>query len=161
MRPTEPVCCRRMQRTRPGHRAGHQHLRRALMAEIAIGEAHARHRAAEAALVLLVEIEAGLERNALDRGADGLAANLQRIAGKPHVAHRAGAGKLHRARRAHVVEDPAGAAGAVETGEGENLAGYKPARLIGIHLPGQSGRDHRTGRDGPQHKTRKHAATPT
>ncbi len=79
---TEPVCCRRMQRTRPGHRPRHQHLGGALMAEIAIGEAHARHRAAEAALVFLVEIETGFERNALDRRADGLAADLQRIAGQ-------------------------------------------------------------------------------
>src|SRR6266446_1894276 len=76
---------RRMQRTRPGHRPRHQHLRRALMTEIAIGEAHARNRAAEVALVFLVEVEAGFERNALDRRADGLAANLKRIAGQPHV----------------------------------------------------------------------------
>src|SRR3954468_22775447 len=67
-----------MQRTRPRHRARHQHLlAAALMAEIAIGEAHAGDGAAEAALVPLVEIEAGLEGNALDRCAHGLAADLQ------------------------------------------------------------------------------------
>src|ERR1700722_10198363 len=38
---------RRMQRTRMRHHARHQHLRRALVVEIAIGEAHARDRAAE------------------------------------------------------------------------------------------------------------------
>ena len=151
-----------MQRTRPGHRPRHQHLRRALMTEIAIGEAHARDRSAEAALVFLVEIEAGLERNALDRRADGLAADLKRIAGQPQMAHRTGAAELHRACRAHVVEHPACAAGAVETGKCEHLAGYKPAGLIGVHhLSGQSGRNHRTGRNGPQHETRKHAVTPT
>src|ERR1700730_18963094 len=69
---------RRMQGTRPGHRPRHQHLSPALMTEIAIGEAHARDRSAEVALVSLVEIEAGFERNALDRRADGLAADLKR-----------------------------------------------------------------------------------
>src|SRR3984893_814283 len=82
---------RRVQRTRPRHRPRHQHLRRALMTEITIGEAHAGDRAAEVALVPLVEIEAWLERKAPDRCADGLAADLKRIAGKAHVAHRTGA----------------------------------------------------------------------
>src|SRR5450759_4975479 len=71
---------RRMQRTWPRHRPRHQHLGCALMTEIAICEGHAGDRAAEAALVVLVEVEAGLEWNALDRGTDGLAANLERIA---------------------------------------------------------------------------------
>src|ERR1017187_10701121 len=152
---------RRMQRTRPGHRPRHQHLGGALMAEIAIGEAHARDRSAEAALVFLVEIEARLERNALDRRADGLAAALQRIAGQPHVTNWTGAAELHRASRTHVVEYPAGAVGAIEAGKREHLAGYEPAGLIGIHLSGQSGRYHRPGRNCPQHETRKHAVTPT
>src|SRR5580704_6173825 len=79
---------RRLQRTWVGHRPCQQHLRRALMMEIAIGEAHARDRSAEAALVSLVKIEAGLERNALDRRADGLAADLKRIARQPQVSNR-------------------------------------------------------------------------
>src|SRR5262245_118869 len=45
-----------------GDRPCQQHLRSALMLEIAISEAHAGHRAAEAALVFLVQVEAGLER---------------------------------------------------------------------------------------------------
>ena len=90
---------RPVQRTRARHRARHQHLCRALVMEVAIGEAHARHRSAEAALVLLVEIEARLERNALDRRADGLAADLKRVAGQPNVTHRTGAAELHRAGR--------------------------------------------------------------
>ena len=77
------------------------------------------------------------------------------------MAHRAGAGKLHGACRAHVVKHPACAAGTVETGEREYLAAHELAGLIGIHLSGQSGRDHGTGDNGSQHKTRKHAATPT
>src|SRR5712671_1268996 len=98
----------------------------------------------------------------LKHGANGLAADLKRIAGQAHVAHRTGAGKLHRARRAAILEDPACAAGAIEARKREHLTGYEPAGLIGIHhLPGQSVRDHRTGRDRPQHKTRKHAVTPT
>src|ERR1700730_1086315 len=152
---------RRMQRTRLDHGAGHQHLGSALMTEIAIGKAHAGDRSAEAALVLLVEIEAGLERNALDRRADRLAADLQRIARQTHVTNWAGAVELHRACRTHVIEYPACATGAIETGKGKHLAGYKPAGLIGTHLDGQSGNDHRTGRNGPQHETRKHAVTPT
>src|SRR6202008_2734184 len=75
---------------RTPRRACHQHLMAAaLMAEIAIGEAHAGDRAAEAALVALVEIEAGLERNALDRCAHGLAADLQGVAGQADMADRA------------------------------------------------------------------------
>src|SRR5215475_5649532 len=66
------------------------------------------------------------------------------------------AGELHRAHRAHVIEDAAGTAGAVETVEREHLAGDEPARLFGVHHPGQRRRDHSSGRDGPQHKTRKH-----
>ena len=41
--------------------------------------------------VCLVEIEAGLERQALERGADGLAADLQRVAGQAQVPDGAGA----------------------------------------------------------------------
>src|ERR1700722_2481899 len=113
---------RRMQRTRPRHGACQHHRRGALMMEIAIGEAHARDRAAERDLVLLVEIEARLERQASDRGANRLAANLQRIAWQTHVTDRAGAAELHRARRAAVLEHPACAAGAVKASETEPLA---------------------------------------
>src|SRR5712675_2329474 len=59
---------RRTQRTGP--RPRQQHLGGALTTEIAIGETHARDRSAEVALVLLVEVEARLEREAPDRGAD-------------------------------------------------------------------------------------------
>jgi hypothetical protein len=68
---------------------------------------------------------------------------------------------LDRPGCAEIVEHAASAAGAVKAGKGENLAAHKPARLVGIHHPGQRRNDHRTGRDGPQNQTRKHAATPT
>src|SRR5258708_17654919 len=97
---------RRTQRTRPRHRPRQQHLRGAPTTEIAISEAHARDRSAEVAVVLLVEVEARLERNAPDRGADGLAPDLKRIAGPTHVAHRTGAGKLPPACPAAAFEDP-------------------------------------------------------
>src|SRR5258708_14254990 len=96
-----------MQRTRMRHRPRQQHLRRALMVEIAIGEAHARNRSAEATLVFLVEIKARLERQALERGADGLAPDLQRIAGQPPVTNWTGAQEIHRAARPHVSASPA------------------------------------------------------
>src|SRR6185369_15257994 len=151
----------RMQRTRPSHRARQQHLRSALMAEIAISEAHARHRSAEAALISPVEIETGLEWNPFDRGADGLTADLQRITGETQVTNGTGSVELHRASRTHVVEYPACAACAVEASECEHLAGYELAGLIGTHHPGDCGRDHQTDREGPQHETRKHVVTPT
>src|ERR1700731_510182 len=100
------------------------------MTEIAIGEAHARNRSAEVALVFLVQVEARLERKTLDRRADGLASHLERIAGQAEVAQRAGAAELHRACRATVLEHPACAASAIETGKCENLAGYELAGLL-------------------------------
>ena len=141
-----------MQRARSRHGARHQHLRGALMAEIAIGEAHARDGAAERAIVALVEIEARLERKTLDRSTNGLAANLQRVAGQAHMADRARAAELDGTGCAEIVEDAAGATGAVETGEGENLAVHKPSRLVGIHHPGQRRNDHRTAVTAPRTK---------
>src|ERR1700744_4749634 len=143
------------------HSPRHQHLRGALMMEIAIGETHARDRSTEAGRVFLVEIEARLERNALDRRTHRLAADLERIAGQPQMTNRTGAVELHRASRAHVIEHPARAAGTIEAGEGEHLAGYELAGLFGVHLSGQRRRYHPPGRNGPQYETRKHAATPT
>src|SRR5437764_6347672 len=54
---------RPMQRSRPGDGTCQQHLCRALMAEVAISETHARHRSTEAAIVRPFKIEAWLERN--------------------------------------------------------------------------------------------------
>src|ERR1700733_14572574 len=151
----------RAPRTRMGHRAGHQHLRPALVMEIAVSEAHAGHRSAEADLVPSVEIETRLERNAPERGANRLSTDLQRIAGQAHITDRTGAAELYRTGSPHVVEDPARAAGAVETCEREDLAGYETLGLFGIHLAGHGGHDRRTGHQCSQYKTRKHARTPT
>ena len=65
------------------------------------------------------------------------------------------------ARRAEIVKDPTCAACTVDAGKCEHLAGDELARLIGVHHPGNRGRDHGSGRDGTQYKTRKHAVTPT
>src|SRR5947209_14427987 len=106
-----------MQRARTRDRARHQHVADALMPEIAIGESHPRHRSAKTAFGVLDQIEARLERKALQRGADRLAAHLQRIAGKPYMAHWAGARELDGAAGATVIENPACATRAIEAGE--------------------------------------------
>src|SRR5882672_831292 len=131
------------------------------MTEVAIGKSHARDRAAETALVLLVEVETGFERKAFDRGAHGLAADLQRVAGQAQMAHGTGAVELDRARGAEIVKDAARASGAIDAGKREQLASDEPARLIRRHHPGECRHDRRSGRDGSQHKTRKHCKTPT
>src|SRR4029078_2269514 len=95
---------RRTQRARARHRACHQHLRCALVTEIAISETHAGNRSAAAAIVALVEIEARFERNTLDGGTDGLAADLEGIAGQSHMADPTLAPELYRAGGAHGVE---------------------------------------------------------
>ena len=66
--------------------------------EVAIGEAEPRHRAAEAALVRAFEIEARLERHALQRGADGLALDPQRSGRQPYRTNRARAADLDACR---------------------------------------------------------------
>src|ERR1700684_3203446 len=120
----------RAPRTRMSHRAGHQHLRSALVIEIAVSEAHAGHRSAEADFVPSVEVETRLERNAPERGANRLSADLQRIAGQAHITDRTGAAELYRTGSTHVVEDPARAAGTVGACKREDLAGYETLGLF-------------------------------
>jgi hypothetical protein len=72
-----------------------------------------------------------------------------------------GASELHRASHAHVIEYSAGATRAIEAGEREYLSGYESAGLLRTHRPRQSGRYRCTGYNRSQHKTRKHAVTPT
>jgi len=83
-------------------------------------------------------------------------ADLERIAGQAHVARWPGPRELHRARRPAVLEHAAGTAGAVETGEGENLAGDESAGLIGGHGSRQGRSGHRDGQNGSQHITHNH-----
>src|SRR4051794_1299555 len=101
-------------RVRARDAARQQHLLAALMVEVAIGKAHAGNRTAEAAITHLVEVEAWLERETLDRCANGLTAHLERIARQSHVANRTRTTELHGAGRAAVLEHPAGAARAIE-----------------------------------------------
>src|SRR6186713_1956418 len=71
---------------------------RAATHEVAVGEAEARDRAAEARLAGALEVEAGLERQAADRGAVAVAVGPQRPGGQHHVAARPVAANLDIAR---------------------------------------------------------------
>src|SRR6185312_1142754 len=114
------------------------------------------------AVVLLIEVETRLERDALDRGANRLTTHLKRIARQPHMTHRTGTAELHCAGRAAVVEYPASAARAVEAGKGEDLAGHEPFGLVSRHhLAGQRRRRDCSGDQSSQYTTREHAVTPT
>src|SRR3569833_3019207 len=127
-----------------------QHGGATLMLEVAIGEAETRDGAAEASVVLLVDVEARLERQSSERGANVVAADLQRIAGQPDVSHRAGAGKLHGACGTHIFEDSARAASAVKARESEHLACHELACLVCRHRSCKCGCDHGAGGNGPQ-----------
>src|SRR6185312_15907311 len=65
--------------------------------ELAGGEAEAGDRAAEARLAGALEAEAGLHRQAAQRGAHGLALHPQRAGRQVRIAHRARALELDRA----------------------------------------------------------------
>ncbi len=150
----------RMQRTRTRLGARHDHGV-AVLVEVAIGEAHARYRATEAHVIALVEIEAGLERESLQRGAYRIAANLDGVDRQPGVADRTRAAELDGARHRAVAEDAAGAARAVEAGEGEHLVGDELACLLRTHFFGDHGESDTGCNEGPSNKTRQHDATPT
>src|SRR5215510_3130467 len=96
--------------------------------EVAIGKAHPR--AAEAALIQLLEMKARLERHAPKRRADRLAFCPQRSRRQPYRAHRSRAAELDGADDRAVAVDAPGAARAVETIEGEKLAGHEAPRRV-------------------------------
>src|ERR1700751_3509649 len=97
--------------------------------EVAIGKAHPR--AAEAALIELLEMKARLERHALERGAHRPAALPPRPRRQPHRPHRPRAAELDGADDRAVAIDAAGAARTVKTIEGEKLAGHEASRRVG------------------------------
>ena len=148
---------RRTQRTRPRNGARHQHLVAALVMEVAIGEAHARDRAAEAAVVGLFEVETRLERNALDRGADVLAADLKRVAGQaemltgpePENCTAPAAPRSSRMRPAPRVPS--------KQVKANTLPATNRRASSAFMLPGNGRRKRPHRRDSPQHNTRKHA----
>src|SRR6478752_10627333 len=103
------------------HAGGNAHA----TGEVAIGEAETGDRTTEALVVRLVEIEARLERNPLQRRAHGLAPDPQRARRQPYLFHRPRAAELDIADDRAVGVDPAGAARAIEAIEREQLAGHE------------------------------------
>src|SRR5262249_19895454 len=92
--------------------------------------------AAEAVLVDLLEIEARLERRALQRRAPVLAFHPQRPGRPGDVAHRPGAAETDDADHRAVMLDATGAGRALETAERVKLAGDETLGFIGPHFPG-------------------------
>src|SRR5215472_14814670 len=96
--------------------------------EVAIGEAHPR--AAEAAVVGLLDMEARLERHALQRCANCLASDPERPRRQRYRACRFRAAELDIADHRAVSIDAAGPARAIETIKREKLAGYEASRGV-------------------------------
>src|SRR5262245_45585735 len=96
--------------------------------EVAIGKAHPG--AAEAALVELLDAEAGLERHSLKRGADRSAAIPQRARRQPDRAYRSRAAELDGPDDRTVAVDPPSPARAIETIEREKLTRHEPPRRL-------------------------------
>ena len=109
--------------------------------EVAIGEAQSRNRAAEALRIGLVDLEARLDRQAAHRCAIGLAFDLERSGRQHDIMGRSVAAQLDVAGDRAVVVDAAGAARAVETIEGEQLADHEPPRGVGIEWLGHARSD--------------------
>src|SRR6266700_5393882 len=97
--------------------------------EVAIGEAHPR--AAEAAVIGLLDMEARLERHALERRANCLASDPERPRRQRYRACRSRAAELDGADHRAVSIDAAGPERAIETIKREKLAGYEAPRGIG------------------------------
>src|SRR5690348_16632900 len=117
---------------------GMRKRRARLMArELARGKAEAGHRTAEARLAGLLEVEAGLDRQAAQGRADRLALHPQRARRQVRVARRARALELDRADHRAVGIDAALAARAFEAGVVEHLADDEAARFLGGHLAGE------------------------
>src|SRR5262245_44307127 len=97
--------------------------------KVAIGKAHPG--AAEAAVIGPLEIEARLERHALERRANCLASDPERPRGQRYRACQSGAAELDGTDDRAVTIDAAGAARTIETIKHEKLAGYESPRGIG------------------------------
>src|SRR5213595_2018544 len=89
--------------------------------EVAIGKTHPR--AAEAAVIGLLDVEARLERHALERRANGLTSDPERSRRQRYRACPSRAAELDGADQRAVTIDAAGAARAIETIKREKLAG--------------------------------------
>src|SRR5215467_10687643 len=97
--------------------------------EVAIGKAHPR--AAEAVVICLLDMEARLERHALERCTNCLASDPDRSRRQRYRACRSHAAELDGADDRAVTIDSAGAARAIETIKREKLAAYEAPRGFG------------------------------
>src|SRR5499433_1918740 len=97
--------------------------------ETAIGKPHPR--AAEAAVIGLLDMEARLKRHALERRANCLASDPECARRQRYRALRSRAAELDGADDRAVTIDTAGAARAIETMKREKLAGYEVPCGIG------------------------------
>src|SRR5262245_54600211 len=97
--------------------------------EVAIGKAHPR--ATEAVVICLLDMEARLERHALERCTNCLASDPERSRRQRYRACRSHAAELYGANDRAVTIDSAGAARAIETIKREKLAAYEAPRGFG------------------------------
>src|SRR5262245_16655770 len=97
--------------------------------EVGIGKAHPR--AAEAVVICLLDMEARLERHALERCTNCLASDPERSRRQCYRACRSRAAELDGADDRAVTIDSAGAARAIETIKREKLAAYEAPRGFG------------------------------
>ena len=128
--------------------------------EVAISEAEASERAAEALRAGLDHIEARLDQGVRQRRADGVRAHPHG-ARRQHNVARKPAIDLHRADHRAVGLNPSRPGGAVEARIAEHLAGDEGLRLLGAQLAGRGRSDsHRDprheGRDLPTCDTPSH-----
>src|SRR5262245_5979258 len=114
----------------PRAHTGNAHATR----EVAIGKPHPG--AAEAAVISLLDMEAWLERHALERRANCLAFYPECARRQRYRALRSGAAELDGAHYRAVPIDAAGAARAIETMKREKLAGYEAPRGIRVEAFG-------------------------
>src|SRR5262249_7739471 len=96
--------------------------------EVAIGKAHPR--AAEAAVIQLLEMKARLEKHAPKRRGDRPPFYPQGSRRTPHRAHPPGAAVLAPAAHRAAAADAAVAARAIKTIECEKLAGHEAPRRV-------------------------------
>src|SRR5262245_31888247 len=94
--------------------------------EVAIGETHPR--AAEAAVICLLDMKAGVERHALERCANCLAPDPECVRRQRYRALRSRDAELDGSDDRAVTINAAGAARAIETIKREKLAGYEAPR---------------------------------
>jgi hypothetical protein len=106
------------------------------------GEAQSRNRSAEAGVACALEVEARLERQATQGGANRPASDLQRVGRQLRVTHRPRPLELDGTGDRAVGINAALPARAFETGVVEHLANDKLTGLVGGHLAGYRRRQH-------------------